>query len=683
MSMIDTSGLMSFYERLRIFVRKLEAALFPSRHWAQRLARKYLFDRLQGQPSPLENFIETPQTKACRAKLSQGDQDKILLVGGRGSGKTVIGLQIHRCYSIPDKQIKKTKVPVFIRLRGFNDYENAYSFFVDEISKNVKTGRSWLSRIASQSWLRSGSLLLILDDLDYLDARRFSKLEQFINDYNRHSFLCISSFKPKSNFWNQFDHVELTEWRTAEAETFIYQRLKDRVDADNLVTHLRQMRSMDLKYSALEWSQIIDIYVDRRMFELFHPSKVSKRDDYWIWNDYLEIASQSSGIDWADCVRKVGKVALRLLKQSRSSFTPSEAEVDPDYLLALIPKMLGRSGDHLYFSGDKYQILLAGRYLSLYWEEAKEELQDDSAGNLVWTAVYNSACSFLKENEVEALRQTFANLANVDINHARRSSQQPNTLIAEETVGAPRLREDRSKRINTVDIDNFEIAKRRIENLIENAGIDPNLAIPELARFSFDLFSSGNLSFKAEYAAERLDARIWDSVRPRVVVNNLSDEAKSRSVRSELFVEDRTGITFLHPSNEAFLAGYHTAHRWPEVRRELVAISPTNPLFAPVRSVALALAEKGRVPELEVCFKKMVDLEWDEDQERRFDQLIERKALKSITKEESMDLKVLTEERRRKNNPLSASEYEADLRRERAFERVMKSLEDYAETLKS
>jgi hypothetical protein len=371
-----------FFERLRSFFRKLEAAVFPSFHSSQRLARKYLFDRLPAQPNLLENFIETDQAKVCREKLSQSDQDKILLIGRRGSGKTVSGLQIHRRYSFPDQDIKKAKIPVFVRLRNFKGNESAYQFFVSEISNSIRTKKGWLSWIASAMWLRYGTLLVILDDLDCLDTQRLRKLEQFIKKYDRHSFLCISSSKPKDEFWDQFECIELTNWRTTEAESYIYQRLSDRTVAKNLIAHLRQLRSIDQRFSALEWSQIVDAYVDKRTFELFHPSNISRQDTYSIWNNYVEIALKNKGVDWKDCVGKIGKIALTLLKEGRTNFRPSEVEVNADYLMTLIPAVLGKSDDHLYFSGDQYQVLVAGRYLALYWKEAEQELADDRSG--IW-----------------------------------------------------------------------------------------------------------------------------------------------------------------------------------------------------------------------------------------------------------------------------------------------------------
>jgi len=589
--------------RVAQFTLQLGALAFPSRMALRDSAKRYLFSR-ERIPAAPEGLIEPAADSVRQFVNAMNGSRKLLLTGRSGSGKTTLAIEMHRKLVDGRERTLHPAMPVFVRLPRLTQSKDLVTSFVDLVSHYVASNGSRFRHLIAKRMIAGGSLLMILDDLDYLDCHGFRRLQEFIQSQSRHYFVCIVSEKPKSSsFWDEFDSMHLLDWDAVTAKTYIRNRVPNKVNCDTLLYHLDALEIFKRKRSALEWKCLVDTYNEGRIFELFHPKGFYGNVEYGIQKNYLRIVIENLGLDFTDCIRQVGGLALRLLKQGESGFEPGESAVSPKFLQALKPRLFKEYGSLYAFAESPQQVLLAGAYIALFEKEARQDMQDDLATNLIWTPVYNSACVYTSKERTHQIHEFFCKLASRSPVKAGENPISPDLEKRESGGHSDSVAQDEPR----WDVEDYGIIESQVRSRLLASGIEYIHGIKTLGHLSLKLATERRMFFHAEEAEQVMNKDVWERLRPKRSGSRTGvaeTEPSIEVLESGLLMERQGRLNFIHNRLQTFLAGTYLGEFWPSARIDLRGNPLENALLMDAYRFALCYMSKEQASELKDAFQR-------------------------------------------------------------------------------
>jgi len=356
---------------------------------------------------PSETFIETFNSVIAKER-------KLILTGPSGSGKTTFAVEMCRRYREKNGKSPVKQTPVFIPLSQARRTNGLLSMFVEQVSQNLANHHPIDPRGQAKRMLKKGDLLLIIDDLDYLGKRGHRELEEFIGKWRKNSFVCIISEKPRYPFLEDFQKVTMPQWLENDAKEYILRRIQESGKRKELIDHLEELKTLKQPLTPWQVKFLVDAYLEGCIFKLIELGSMENEREYKILDGYLRIVLENSGLEPLEAIRAIkelGGLALRLLKQGKSSFIPEKAGVNKSLVRSLTPKIFQQQANAFTFVHGNYQVVLASRYLGEFWSEANADLKDSEARTLIWGAVYSCTLQFIPESQKEDLRATFQRLS--------------------------------------------------------------------------------------------------------------------------------------------------------------------------------------------------------------------------------------------------------------------------------
>jgi hypothetical protein len=197
---------------------------------------------------------------------------KLMLTGRSGSGKTTFAMEMHRRYLSGESEAPAKQTPVLVRLSRVRSGAGIACSVLDQIAQDIGAAGLFRGRFRAKRMLSRGSLLLILDDLEYLDRQGLQELERFIRGWERNSYLCLVNEPPNHSFWEGIERITMPDWEPADVETYIRARISDSSKASGLIDHLTEVGALARGLTPVEWRFIVDAYLEGRIYELFHLS---------------------------------------------------------------------------------------------------------------------------------------------------------------------------------------------------------------------------------------------------------------------------------------------------------------------------------------------------------------------------------------------------------------------------
>jgi hypothetical protein len=312
------------------------------------------------------------------------------------------------------------KVPVYVPLLQAQRSNGMFSLFVDQVAQNVASSYPGNARALARRMLNNGSLLMFIDDLDYLDRQGHGEIEEFIRKAKRNSFACIMREKPPYPFLDGFTkliNLRRWEWDSDTVGKYINNRTSDpnwmNGDGKDLIAHLEDLRILRHPLTPWQAAFLVDRYRDGTLFKFLElsDSEHSREFDYEWLDKYMDVILNGPGIERSKGIKILGRLALKSIELGLNNFTPEQAEVEQSLLSSLTPKLFLQQGNEFSFIHGNYQIFLAGRYIAEFWPEAKTLFQEAAARTLIWKPVFTCARRFMPENQIDDLEETFRKLA--------------------------------------------------------------------------------------------------------------------------------------------------------------------------------------------------------------------------------------------------------------------------------
>jgi energy-coupling factor transporter ATP-binding protein EcfA2 len=353
-------------------------------------------------PRP-EVFIPPSASFVKEIDLLIAARRRILLLGKQGSGKTTFALELCRNYVEKTAGSESNQIPVFISLAQLNHPSGIFSYIVERISKSMSSRY----RPNVDKMLAKGSLFLILDDLDSLDKFGHGELEKFIKRVGKNSFLCVLTEKPNYPFLEGHNNVLMPDWNEQQITNYFKSRITDETRRNELIRHLTELKLLERPLTPWQVRFIAEIFLKGEFHTLIYQGNLNSDVEFHILDAYLKIVFTNSGLQYIDGIKEIGKLSLKLLKQGYDRFDPEKEHINVSHLQSLKGKLFLQQGNFYAFISNLYQAFLAGRYLSEFWLEARNELMDKEAKTLVWTPVYNCAVHFITDEYKQDLHDIF------------------------------------------------------------------------------------------------------------------------------------------------------------------------------------------------------------------------------------------------------------------------------------
>jgi len=164
----------------------------------------------------------------------------------------------------------------------------------------------------------------------------------------------------------------------------------------------------------MAWKCLADSYEQNKIHEMFHlegSDTQSSSVAYSLLEHYVTLVLTGGTASAEGAVRRLGKLALKLIKSNRNTFSAEEQGLPPEYLLGSVATLFERRERRWAFAHANYQVLLAGMYVGQFWTEAEAELKDDDAKSLSFTAVYDCAMKHIPPAHLPSLQNRFRDLS--------------------------------------------------------------------------------------------------------------------------------------------------------------------------------------------------------------------------------------------------------------------------------
>jgi len=366
-------------------------------------------------PPKLDDYIQPHADIVEKVDSVITSKGRLILMGRSGSGKTTFAQDICRRYGEMNGESPIEQTPVFVPLSQAHRSNGLLSMFVDQVAQSIASDSLDDPRAKAERMIKRGSLFLIIDDLDYLGRQGHNELEKFIGRWEKNSFLCIISEKPRYPFLEDFEKITMPDWQEKDAIAYIQRCIKDGVKRTELIEHLKELGTLKQPLTPWQVKFLVDAYIEGRIFKLIELRSMEDEREYKILDGYLRIVIENSGMKPFEVIRDLGGLALKLLKQGQSSFIPEKAGVKESLVRSFTPKLFQQQANAFTFVHGNYQVFLASRYLGESWSEAKADLKDSEARTLIWKAVYTCTLQFIPDSQKEDLHATFQRLSGNEV----------------------------------------------------------------------------------------------------------------------------------------------------------------------------------------------------------------------------------------------------------------------------
>lgn len=356
-------------------------------------------------PNRLWRKIETPSLPPALIPIPQDLIDqcdavlitkhRLLLTGSSGMGKTTAAIVTCLRYKDLNGASPLGQLPVYLSLAQLGGKRNQYLQkresrvkelgleIIDSIGQNVR-----LKEEVVRGMLNEGNLFLIMDDLDYLLQESQNQLENFIEQFDKNSFICIVSEKPVSpSFLGDFQSVEVHGWDESTAKMYIKKRIDNPVRESQLLDELERFGVFQGTLTPLEADCLVNSYLKDPTHSTVLAPELNRPTKQRILFRYLALTLRKSQVhkDWT--VRVFGRVALTQFVNERSYFLPVEAGTEISQLNELVPDLLKRNGAVYTFSHVQYQLMLASLFFDQFQKEAEMIIGNRPVDKFLWRNV--------------------------------------------------------------------------------------------------------------------------------------------------------------------------------------------------------------------------------------------------------------------------------------------------------
>jgi hypothetical protein len=280
---------------------------------------------------------------------------------------------------------------------------------VSLVASRISSNLSWYRNLLAIQLIRRGNLFVVLDDLDRLPLDRYRATLGLADRWRRNSFVFLTTSRICSlGDVNLGRRISMPPWGRDEGRTYLKLRFDSARKADEVISELESHRLLGRLRTPLHWRTVADAYEEARIFQVFSREITSPdAHNYTLLEHYIWVVLGGGAVSQHEAARKLGKLALKLIKTNRNTFTLEETGLPADYVNQRLSRLFAPADDKYAFVHNNYQVLLAGRYVGKHWLEAEAELRDDAAKSLIWTEVYDCARAFIPEANAELLRKRF------------------------------------------------------------------------------------------------------------------------------------------------------------------------------------------------------------------------------------------------------------------------------------
>lgn len=235
-----------------------------------------------GAPHPLP--AGTPLVELFRERFNR----RCLVLGAAGSGKTTALLELARDLLSPNGAARDAPVPVMLPLSRWASRTGGLGTWVtEEISEHYKTDTDRIRR-----WLRTGSLVLLLDGLDEVDPQLRAACVHAINAFRRSGDGSLTGLVVSSRTDGYADlGLRLELGGAVTLQPLTANQVLDRLRADDTLADLAAAFQHDqvlaeLLTNPLMLSVAILAYQDRSGPAPTHPLRSRGRREH-IFDEYL------------------------------------------------------------------------------------------------------------------------------------------------------------------------------------------------------------------------------------------------------------------------------------------------------------------------------------------------------------------------------------------------------------
>lgn len=181
-------------------------------------------------------------------KLFKSDH---IIFGAPGSGKTTLLRRLaydmlENSFSTTENKIRR--LPVYIQLRDFNNYESDFDTFIDF---SIKNSFAEVEHILPKNIGNWGNLFLLLDGADEIDYEKFHSFTSTIFEYKQKyplTYFIITS-RPDRNYENipSFNHCKIEPFSRQQIRELTYRKLgslhrwKDFMSVLNIVPQIYEV----------------------------------------------------------------------------------------------------------------------------------------------------------------------------------------------------------------------------------------------------------------------------------------------------------------------------------------------------------------------------------------------------------------------------------------------------------
>jgi len=238
------------------------------------------------------------------------EQDTIL-IGPPGCGKTTMLQMVTIDYLknlwVGSKQINR--IPVFIKLRKYNELNISFHSFLDNAISNKLSSYKFLPSVQN-----SGKLVVLLDGADEIDYGKFKTFGKTIRDYKSRNpfitFLISSRPDKKFNELREFSRLYVQPMEDNQIDEFVYKRISNQEDwGKSMAIYLFETKSI----LPLNTGQLLKELVDVRIKS---------------WDSQRRIDRKFKGqsVNPNDVIKVLGKLSLVLSEVKRQSIHVEELD---------------------------------------------------------------------------------------------------------------------------------------------------------------------------------------------------------------------------------------------------------------------------------------------------------------------------------------------------------------------
>jgi len=263
-------------------------------------------------------------------------EDDSIIIGPPGCGKTTImqmvTIEYLRNFWFDSEQINK--IPIFIKLRNYNDLNISLDSFLDNSISNKLSKYKFLRTVRN-----SGKLLLLLDGADEIDYEKFKTFGKTIAEYKKKNPFTtfIISSRPDKRFDKlmSFNKCHIKPLEDNQIEEFVFKRIDNQIQWKNFTTILDSVPEVkDVLRNPLLLSIAIYLFETQSILPLNTGQILKELVDVQIksWDSHRNIDRRlnQKSVNPNDIIKVLGKLSLILTEKKCNS-------IQIDYLESYYP----------------------------------------------------------------------------------------------------------------------------------------------------------------------------------------------------------------------------------------------------------------------------------------------------------------------------------------------------------